>query len=76
MIQKKYIPLKRYFISDSKKGLPHIKKIILSKVIAILRPHDDIIIFLGKNIFQEYRHWKYINFFFLYYIIKLFLCLV
>ena len=30
LISKKYIPLKTYFISDSNKGLPHIKKIILS----------------------------------------------
>ena len=53
LISKKYIPLKTYFISDSNKGLPHIKKIILSKVIAILRPHDDIIIFLGKKYFSR-----------------------
>ena len=38
--------MKRYFNSDSKNGLPHIKKFILSKVIAIFRPHSDIIIFL------------------------------
>ena len=40
-----YIPLERYLNADSKKGLPHIKKIIPSKVTAILRPHDDVIIF-------------------------------
>ena len=45
--------MKRYFISDSKKGLLHIKKIILSKVIAILRPHDDIITLLGKKYFSR-----------------------
>ena len=50
---KYYIPLERYFCADSKEGLPHIKKIILSKVIAILRPHDDIIIFLGKKYFSR-----------------------
>ena len=45
--------MKRYFILDSKKGLPHIKKIIQSKVITILRPPNDIIIFLGKKYFSR-----------------------
>ena len=40
---KYYIPLERYFRADSKEGLPHIKKIISSKVMAILRPNDDVI---------------------------------
>ena len=60
--------MKRYFIPDSKKGLSHIKKnviAILSKVIAILRRHNDIIFFLGKIFFQECHNWKYIKFFFL-----------
>ena len=42
---KYYIPLERYFCADSKEVLPYIKKIIPSKVTAILRPHDDVIIF-------------------------------
>ena len=50
---KYYIPLERYFCADSEKGLPHIKKIVLSKFIAILRPHDDINIFLGKKYFSR-----------------------
>ena len=48
---KYHIPLERYFNADSKNGLPHIKKIISSKVTAILRRHNDVIIFLRKNAF-------------------------
>ena len=48
---KYYIPLETYLNADSKNGLPHIKKIIRSKVVAILRPNDDAINFLRKNTF-------------------------
>ena len=64
---KEYIPLKRYFISDSKEGLPHIKKIILSKVIAMLRPHNKIIIFLGKRYFSRISPLEIIFFFLILY---------
>ena len=60
-----YILLERYFRADSKKVLPYIKKIILSKVTAILRPHDDIIIFLGKKYFSRISPLEIHYFFFL-----------
>ena len=40
---KYYMSIERYFCVDSKEGLPHIKKIIPSIAIAILRPNDDAI---------------------------------